>query len=206
MPKSAAAQPNLVDRLAQDIQAGVFGPGAWLKQIDLQERYQAKRLEIRRALDQLAAKRVISHIPNRGYHVYVVDPSIHDQVRDVRILLETGAAAALMPHVTDAKLRALRVLADRFAALLLTGTLMEQYEVNLAFHAAMYDICPNKELAALILEVRGRGPSALARDWVTRARIEKSAQEHFEMLDAIEARDAKRLQKIITVHISKGVS
>ena len=63
MPKAATAQPGLVDRIAHDIQAGVFGPGAWLKQIDLQERYDAKRLDVRRALDQLAAKRLIAHIP-----------------------------------------------------------------------------------------------------------------------------------------------
>ena len=54
MPKAAATQPGLVDRIAHDIQSGIFGPGAWLKQIDLQERYDAKRLDVRRALDQLA--------------------------------------------------------------------------------------------------------------------------------------------------------
>ena len=47
MPKAATAQPGLVDRIAHDIQAGVYGPGAWLKQIDLQERYDAKRLDVR---------------------------------------------------------------------------------------------------------------------------------------------------------------
>jgi hypothetical protein len=30
-----------VDRIVQDIQSGIFGPGAWIKQIDLQERYRA---------------------------------------------------------------------------------------------------------------------------------------------------------------------
>ncbi len=103
MPKAAATRPGLVDRIAHDIQAGVYGPGAWLKQIDLQERYEAKRLDVRRALDQLAAKRLIAHIPNRGYHVYAMDPDLHLQIRDIRILLETGAAADLMPNVTAAR-------------------------------------------------------------------------------------------------------
>ncbi|WP_241138051.1 GntR family transcriptional regulator, partial [Achromobacter xylosoxidans] len=152
MPKAAATQPGLVDRIALDIQSGVYGPGAWLKQIDLQERYGAKRLDVRRALDQLTAKRLIAHIPNRGYHVYTMDPDQHLQIRDIRVLLETGAAADLMPNVTAAKVRALRALAERFAKLLQDGTLLEQYEVNLAFHAGMYDMCSNRELAALIQE------------------------------------------------------
>ena len=66
MPKAAATQPGLVDRIAHDIQSGVYGAGAWLKQIDLQERYDCTRLEVRRALDQLTAKRLIAHIPNRA--------------------------------------------------------------------------------------------------------------------------------------------
>ena len=123
MPKAAATQPGLVDRIAHDIQSGVYGAGAWLKQIDLQERYDCTRLEVRRALDQLTAKRLIAHIPNRGYHVYAMDPDVHGQIRDIRILLETGAAADLMPNVTSAKVRAARagralrqVVAGRHAA------------------------------------------------------------------------------------------
>ena len=205
MPKAAATQPGLVDRIAHDIQSGVYGAGAWLKQIDLQERYDCTRLEVRRALDQLTAKRLIAHIPNRGYHVYAMDPDVHGQIRDIRILLETGAAADLMPNVTSAK-RALRALAERFAKLLQDGTLLEQYEVNLAFHAALYDLCSNRELVALIQETRARGPAAPAKEWVTRARIEMSAREHFDMVDALEARDVKRLQKIIAAHVGQDIS
>lgn len=201
MPKVAANQSTLADRIARDIQAGVYGPGAWLKQIDLQERYDAKRLEVRRALDQLSAKRVISHVPNRGYHVYVCDPGLRDQMRDVRVILESGAVPDLMPNVTSAKLAALRALAERFASMIDDGTLMEQYEVNLDFHAALYDMCANRELVSLIRETRGRGPSAPSAEWVRRSRVEQSAREHFEIVDALEARDIKRLQQIISAHI-----
>ena len=85
------------------------------------------------------------------------------------------------------------------------GTLLEQYEVNLAFHAALYDLCSNRELVALIQETRAR-PAAPAKEWVTRARIEMSAREHFDMVDALEARDVKRLQKIIAAHVGQDIS
>ena len=134
-----------------------------------------------------------------------MDPDVHGQIRDIRILLETGAAADLMPNVTSAKVRALRALAERFAKLLQDGTLLEQYEVNLAFHAALYDLCSNRELVALIQETCARGP-APAKEWVTRARIEMSAREHFDMVDALEARDVKRLQKIIAAHVGQDIS
>lgn len=192
---------SLADRLARDIQSGVFGTGAWLKQIDLQERYDAKRLDVRRALDHLTQRRVIQHVPNRGYHVHAADDEHQDHIRDIRVLLEVGAAADLMPNVTDAKVARMRALAERFASLLLHGTLLEQYEVNLEFHATLYDMCSNRELVALIHDMRGRGVAAPATQWTTRARIEKSVGEHFEIVAALEARDVARLQRIIGEHV-----
>ncbi|AZY49956.1 GntR family transcriptional regulator [Bordetella avium] len=206
MPKVAATQPSLADRIVRDIQSGAFSPGAWLKQIDLQERYSAKRLDVRRALDHLAGKRVLTHIPNRGYHVYHLNPDLQKQVRETRVILEAGAVPDLLSRTTPAKVQALRVLAERFANMIDDGTLMEQYEVNLAFHAALYDMCANRELVALIHEMRGRSPSAPSAEWVTRSRIEQSAREHFDIVAAVEARDVTGLQQIIREHILQDFS
>ena len=57
------------------------------------------------------------------------------------------------------------------------------------------------ELTGLILEFRGRGPSAPLDQWKTRARIEQSSQEHFQMIDALAARDLPRLKALIRAHI-----
>jgi DNA-binding GntR family transcriptional regulator len=203
LPKKTAAQPRLADRIAHDIQSGVYGAGAWLKQIDMQERYGAKRLDVRRALDQLAHKRLIEHVRNRGYHVYTMSAKRQDEIRGVRIMLETGAAPDLVAHITPAGVKGLRALAERFAGLLHEGSLLEQYEANLAFHAAMYDVCSNRELVSLIEDLRGRAPSAPATQWWTRARVEQSAREHFQIVAAIEVRDATRLKKIIAAHIKQ---
>jgi DNA-binding GntR family transcriptional regulator len=203
MPKTAVSTgpASLADQLARDIQAGVYGSGAWLKQIDLQERYGAKRLDVRRALDHLTQKRVIEHVPNRGYHVHALDEERQGHIRDIRALLEVGAAADLMPNVTDAKVANLRAMAERFEQLVQNGTLLQQYEVNLQFHEALYDMCGNRELVALIQDMRGRTIAAPATQWMTRARIEKSVREHFDIVAALQARDTKRLQKIIREHV-----
>ncbi|CAM4248602.1 GntR family transcriptional regulator [Bordetella tumbae] len=206
MSKSVGEKVDLADRIAQDIQAGVFSAGSWLKQIDLQERYDATRLEVRRALDQLASTRVISHVPNRGYHVFERDVTRDEQVRDIRKLLEVAAVEDLMPHITKAKLTELRALAERFQGLLVSGTVLDLYEVNMAFHTAMYDMCRNRELVALIYELRKRGPAAPAREWVTHQRIVQSAKEHFDIVDAMESRDLKRVQKAVRTHVGQDIS
>jgi len=206
MAKSVGEKVDLADRIAQDIQAGVFSAGSWLKQIDLQERYDATRLEVRRALDQLASTRVISHVPNRGYHVFERDVTRDEQVREIRKLLEVAAVEDLMPHITKAKLAELRSLADRFQRLLVSGTVLELYEVNMAFHTAMYDLCRNRELVALIYELRKRGPAAPAREWVTHQRIVQSAKEHFDIVDAMASGNLKRVQKAVRAHVGQDIS
>jgi len=200
-PKQA---PSLVDRIVQDIQSGVFGPGAWIKQIDLQERYEAKRLDVRRALDQLALMRVTQHVPNRGHHVYVIDPvQLHD-IREVRVLLETGAAAWLMPHITDACIPPIRGLATTFLDVSRHGTVLDMHPANRAFHEAVYALCPNKALVTAIHEMRSRAPSPMSMQSRTQARVARSAQEHFDIVDAIEARDLPKLQRVIALHIRQA--
>lgn len=204
MPSQTHSPDQLVDRIALDIQRGTFGPGSWLKQIDLQERYCATRLDIRKALDQLVLKRLLQHVPNRGYHVHAPEPKRLNEIRDIRILLESGAAVDIVKHITTAQIKRIRALAERFQALLMNGTLLEQYEVNLAFHAAINDVCTNRELVKLIGDMRSITPSAPATQWSTHARIEISAREHFEMVDALEQRNAAALQAVIAKHISQS--
>ncbi|MBP2302936.1 GntR family transcriptional regulator [Azospirillum picis] len=199
--KADSATGNLADRMARDIQAGVFAPGMWLKQIDLETRYEAKRMEVRRALDQLALKRLVRHVPNRGYHVHVPDDRQAEEVREVRLILETAAAGSIVANATAADIAALRVLAQRFADLILEGTLLDLYEANIAFHAKLLALGSNRELINILWELRGRGPSAPVTQWKTRARIEQSSREHFRMVEAIAAGDAAGLRLLTADHI-----
>ncbi len=195
---------NLVDRVARDIQAGVFAPGMWLKQIDLETRYNAKRMEVRRALDQLALKRLVQHVPNRGYHVHSPDNRQTDEARQVRLILETAAADSIVANATAADIAALRLLAHRFIDLTVDGTLIDLYEANIAFHTKLLALNSNRELANIVWELRGRGPSAPVTQWKTRARIDLSASEHVRMIDAIEAGDAAELRRLTRMHIEQA--
>jgi DNA-binding GntR family transcriptional regulator len=192
---------DLANRIAVDIQSGVLGPGTWLKQIDLEQRYKCTRIDLRRALDQLVVKRLVQHVPNRGYHVYAADPRRHAELQDVRVTLELRAAELIMASITPQDVAALQALAQRFDDLLLEGTVFEQYDANIAFHKRLLENCTNRELAALIMETRARGPSAPVFEWKTRARMEQSSREHFAMVEALKTRQLARLQKLVEAHI-----
>lgn len=192
---------DVADRIASDIQSGALTPGMWLKQIDLEQRYDCTRIEIRRALDRLAQRRLVQHVPNRGYHVFAPDDAEVGEILEIRCILEMAAVDSIVANADPAAIQRLDTLAHRFDELILTGTVLELYETNLAFHHALLDLCGNRQLAKLVSELRGRTSSAPAGQWRTRARIEQSAREHHAMVAAIAARDAPRLKSTLAHHI-----
>jgi DNA-binding GntR family transcriptional regulator len=192
---------SVADLITQDVRSGIFAPGMWLKQIDLEIRYGYGRPDIRRALDHLAQKRLLQHVPNRGYHVFLPDSDQTTHILELRVILETAAVDSIVANATSAAVSKIDRLAHRFDEMVLHGTLLDQYEANLAFHHELLGLCSNPELLILVTDLRSRTSSALAGQWRTRARIEKSNHEHHAMVEALTARDAPRLKEIIALHI-----
>ncbi len=199
-PEAAEAR-DVTDFILQDILAGVLLPGTWLKQIDLERRYKCTRPEVRRALDRLAQKRLVEHVPNRGYHVYEPDGRRAQEVSEIRIILETAIAATIVSNAAADEIAKLRKLADHFDLMVLNGTMLELYEANLAFHRQLLTLGGNLELVDLITEIRQRTSSAPVSQWRTRARVEQSGREHHQMIDAIAAGDVESLKALVRQHI-----
>ncbi|UVF20415.1 GntR family transcriptional regulator [Microvirga terrae] len=192
---------SVADLIARDVRAGTFAPGSWLKQIDLEHRYRCGRSDIRRALDYLAQKRLVQHVPNRGYHVVLPDSDQTAHILELRIILETAAVDSIVANATPDAIMRIDAQACRFDEMILNGTILDQYEANLAFHRDLLSLCSNPELFSLVTDLRSRTSSALAGQWSTRARVEQSSREHHEMIKALEARDVQQLKDIITRHI-----
>ncbi|HEX5934971.1 MAG TPA: GntR family transcriptional regulator [Pseudorhizobium sp.] len=200
----AEEEADATQLILQDIQAGHYPPGTWLKQIDLETRYGRGRNEIRRALDRLALKRVVEHVPNRGYHVYNPDGKQAEEIAEIRIMLETAIVPDVVASAAPADIGRLRDLAARFDALILNGTVLEIYEANLSFHRAFVQLSGNGELLKVIEELRQRTSSAPVSQWRTRARVETSAREHHKMVDHLERKETEELKALIERHIRQG--
>lgn len=202
--QGTSAGRDVTDLVLQDILAGVLLPGTWLKQIDLERRYSCTRPEVRRALDRLAQKRLVEHVPNRGYHVYEPDGRRAREVSEIRIMLETAIVGTIIQNAGPTDIANLRGLAGHFDFMVLNGTMLELYEANLAFHRQLLILGGNLELVDLITEIRQRTSSAPVSQWRTRARVEQSSREHHLMIDAIEAGDAEHLKELVRQHILQG--
>lgn len=205
-PATMAEDPvrALETAIAEDIHAGLLPPGTWLKQIMLQERYGQSRGDVRRALDRLVAQRLVEHLPNQGHRVQQMDPARLEELRQVRLVLESAAAELTPLPVPPASLARLRALADAFAEAAEQRTILDQNEANLAFHAALLELCPNRELARLVLETRLRMPSAPLTQWARPGWVAESARHHHAMVAALEAGDRAGFCALVRGHIRAG--
>jgi DNA-binding GntR family transcriptional regulator len=194
----------LANQIAQAIRLRAFRPGEWLRQIDLEERFQATRFDVRSALDELAVRKTIEHVPNRGYRVAEVDLKTYEEILATRIILERATAEGVIARIDDAAIARLDELAAQFSAAVTTGSRTEQSEINRAFHQFMYSFCGNAVLEEMIWGLRDRGRGSQITVWSSHELLQKSDREHFEMMAALKARDAERLAALIANHIIKG--
>lgn len=194
----------LANEIAQAIRLRAFRPGEWLRQIDLEERFEATRFDVRSALDELAVRKTIEHVPNRGYRVAEVDLKTYEEILATRIILERATAEGVIARIDDIAIARLDALAAQFSAAVTTGSRTEQSEINRAFHQFMYSFCGNAVLEEMIWGLRDRGRGSQITVWSSHELLQKSDREHYEMMAALKARDAGRLAALIATHIIKG--
>lgn len=194
----------LANEIAQAIRLRMFRPGEWLRQIDLEERFQATRFDVRSALDELAVRKTIEHVPNRGYRVAEIDMETYKEIQATRIILEAAAAEGIAARIDASAIARLAAVAEQFSAVVLTGSRAEQSEINRAFHQLLYSFCGNAVLEEMIWGLRDRERGTPMTVWSSHESLLRSDREHHAMIEALKAHDAPRLADLIAEHIRTG--
>ena len=194
----------LVAEIGAAILQGDYRPGEWLRQIDLEEAFTAKRFEVRSALTQLAASGMVTHVENRGYRVAQPDRNVVREILAIRSLLEVEAATQALPNIGPAELDRIKQAQKAFEDAVARGSKADQANTNAAFHDEIYRHATNRSLAQFIVEIRNRarpGPIAL---WPSNADLQRSAAHHVDIVTAIEAHDVDALVTAVRRHISES--
>ncbi len=202
---SAMRARQLATLIEKDISTGRLSAGTWLKQVDLEVQYGASRIDIRQALDRLEEKGFVKLETNRGYRVEEFDTERFRNVVTIRSILEVAAAEEVVKHIDEAGLAALERHAALFAEAVASGTVGAQEQTNYAFHTAMLSFCPNRDLVAMIFDLRSRVPVTLTREKNTATLLARTASEHFGIVERLRERDKPGLVALIRQHVLAGL-
>ena len=195
---------HLAAEIAAAILEGAYRPGEWLRQIDLEETFRAKRFDVRSALGELAARGMVTHVANRGYRVMLPDLNVVREMLAIRILLEVEAVTQALPHIGPAELEQIKAAQKAFENAVARGSKADQANTNAAFHDEIYRHAPNRSLSKFVVEIRNRvrpGPIAL---WPSHADLQRSAAHHVDIVTAIERRDLDALVAAVRRHIAES--
>lgn len=141
---------TLESDLESDIIFGVYPPGTRITEDSVMAQYSAKRHAVRSAFAQLESRGLLVHQPNRGVEVVDYTPDDVDALYDLRIILETAAAARTSLPVAPDMLARLDDLVEHHAAAVAREDFREVYRLNQRFHELQYSCCNNPRLAAII--------------------------------------------------------
>ncbi|CAN5539492.1 GntR family transcriptional regulator [soil metagenome] len=190
--------------LQEEIETGKLPPGSALDERALAARFQVSRTPVREALQQLAARDLVRIAPRQGMTVARLS------VSQVRAIMESiGELEAICAKLAARRVDdALRLRLDEAVQLCqdaaIQGGTEEYTPANNAFHEVVYAGSRNPYLAELIRTARRQIYRYRLRDFVTKAQISKSMQDHLKVARAIQDGDENAAALQMMLHVPSG--
>ena len=197
----ASLHLKAADILRDMITYGELAPGMRLTERVLCEELKVSRTPLREALKTLAGEGLVELLPNRGAMVTPMTLADTAQTFEVLSVLEGLAGELACARADDAAVSGLRELHERMRTCYKIGDREGYFELNQAIHAQLFLLSGNTVLASTHdkLNLRLRRARYFAN--ISPARWDRAMDEHDQMIDALEARNGKRLRVIMEEHI-----
>ncbi len=199
---------DLCASIRMEIVSRNFPPGMKLSENILCSRWNVSRTPIREALRHLESEGFISSIRHKGFVVTSI--SIHDveQIYTIMINLDSLAGRLATPFIADdsKKLERLRTLCRDMQRLCEKKDIEGYMRKNLEFHSIIFRSSENTWIIKILENLHSHTNRFILKALYIPRRIEKSVQEHVEILRCIEKKDERGVEKAISVHFSRSLS
>lgn len=201
LPAGQLLHEDVAARLRAMILTGELPPGGRLNERVLCDSLRVSRTPLREAFRVLAAQRLVQLHPHRGASVVALSE------RDIRDLFEVmiglegqcGRLAAL--RATDQQITEIRALHFEMLAAHARRDLPSYYELNQRIHRAISIAADNPALSETYEAVNIRIQHLRFRSNFNRDKWDAAVVEHSDIIDALGARDAGRMQQLLETHL-----
>ncbi|SMO53126.1 transcriptional regulator, GntR family [Paracoccus laeviglucosivorans] len=181
------------------IDNGTYRPGDRLVESELAERFGVSRTPVREALQRLETQSMLKR-DGRSLIIATLDHNQLAELYTVRAELEALAARLAANHATPEEIRVLASMVEEDRRIL--GDPQALSRSNRRFHHQIHLASHNRYLVQQ-LDLVHRSMALMARTTLAaKGRDAVSLDEHQEIVDAINARDAKRSEEALRKHIS----
>jgi len=200
--RESALYEQVAERLRTRILAHTLPPGSWIDEQSIAAEYGISRTPLREALKVLASEGLVTMKLRRGAYVTEVSERDLSEVFYLLALLESDAAAAVATQATAAELAELQTLHEH-----LESTVADRdafFRANEQFHIRLLQIADNRWRLQLVADLRKVMKLNRHHSLFKQGRLEASLAEHRQIMAALKARNAVRVQKLMQQHIDHG--
>ena len=196
-----SATGRIVDSITSAIVERRLMPGTKLSEQKIADIFEVSRTLVRQALNQLSRDRLVTLEPARG--AFVAMPSVDEarQVFEVRSMIESALVRQLAASITDRQVAELRAhLRDEAAAVARTDV-PGRTRLLADFHVVLARLLGNEVLAQLLSDLLSRS-SLISLMYQSSHSAAHSQEDHVQIVDALENRDARAAAKLMEHHIA----
>ena len=184
---------------------GDFAPGDALTIQGLQAQTNAGMTPVREALRRLTSEGAIEMLGNRRLCVPILEASNVEELFFMRKMLEPELARRATQKVTDADVETLRQIDRRLNDTIDRGDVQGYLQQNYLFHKLLYDKAQAPIIAGTVDRLWLRfGPSL--RENCGRYGTSNLPDQHAELLEALDARDAFGAARAIGDDVMQGMN
>jgi DNA-binding GntR family transcriptional regulator len=199
--KKPSYRESVADALRAALIAGELRPGEVHSAPALATRFGVSATPVREALLDLAKEGLVDTVPNKGFRVTAVSEKQLDEYTHIRSLIEIPTTVGLAASADPAALEALRPVAQEIVTAAAAGDLIAYVEADIRFHLGLLALAGNEHLVEVVGDLRKRSRLYGLHALVEAGRLEASAEEHLEILDALVAGDEEAVRAVMTRHL-----
>lgn len=201
---------RVYNKLREDILRLELPPGEPLDEVEIGKQFSLSRSPVREALIRLSAEGLVKTLPNKSTLVAPLNIAEFPQYIDALDLMQRATTRLAARMRTDQDIQTIKKQIARFDASLSQGDALTMIETNRDLHVAIGEAGKNSYLAyfyARLLDDGRRLQRLYFRSFDDKL-PPRLAEEHYDLLSAIEDRDedrAEHLAHLHTVHVSNRI-
>ena len=192
--------------LEEAILSGEYKRGDSLTEMSLCKKLGVSRTPVRSALHRLSEEGLIEILPNRGAIVVGMSDDDLADIYKIRIKLEGLASAMAAERMSDEEKAKLAESVELSEFYLGKGDVEKLKELDTAFHIIIYKASGNRMLSKILSELHRNIRSYRKLSLTVPGRLEKSIEEHKEILAAINSGDSAAADEITSRHIENAMN
>lgn len=191
----------VVEHLRSFITEGVLAPGRKLNERELCETLGISRTPLREALKVLAVEGLIEINPNRGATVARMSELEIRETFELMSGMEGFAGELACERITAEEIDEIKALHYAMVVCKNQQDLPGYYQRNRAIHDLINQAARNTALRQVYLSLNRRIQALRFLSNQQAPKWERALHDHEQMIEALEARDGKRLSSILRHHL-----